>query len=448
MPAHVPNQPTNVGLSTGTNLAFLTALQIQDRSFIPTLVEKYGPEMYAFVLNMLGKKLKVENESFYHYEKRRLLAPVQVASVSGGTTGATAAVTIASGSHYDSGSKSPIRVGEVYMISASGILGKVLSVNKATASGHVANIAPLKSTQAFNPAANDFLLPQGRWLEGEGSDAQDGLSPITDKVTNTVTEIREDYRITDKAMMEKVEWQDPYTKQNYYRRLATGEAEKRFLLTGELLTVFGSNVTNTNIASKGTKGMLDQITTNGSDLSYTAASLAIADFQALTRTLTFNGAGSELHHLADVYQYQEIIKLLFTTYPNGAIQWGSVGGSADVAAKYGFQSLSIDGFTFHFKKYAPFSPEWVWGVAPASTPNYRNYGVIIPQGFSTVPGNANLPTICLRYQSVDGQEISAWETGGFAQGGNKTRVAEVWNHMVAYYGVQVAAANQCVILNG
>lgn len=447
MAAHVPTQPTGVALSTGTNLSFLSGLQIQDRSFYPDLIEKYGTELYAFFLGITGKKVRTENETFYHYEKRRLMQPVQVASVTGGTAGATAAVTIAAGSHYDSGSKSPIRVGEVYMISASGILGKVLSVNKASAGAHVANIAPVKSAQAFNPAANDWLLPQGRYLEGENSSDQDGISPIVDKVTNTVTEVREDYRITDKALMEKVEWVDPYTKQNYYRRLATGDAEKRFLLTAELLTVFSDDVTNSNITSKGTKGMLAQITSGGSDLSYTANSMAIADFQTMTRTLTFNGAAPELHHLADVYQYQEIQKLLFTTYPNGAIMWGSVGGSKEAAAAYGFQSLAIDGFTFHFKKYAPFSPEWVWGVAPASTPNYRNFGVVIPQGFSTVVGNNNLPTICLRYQSVNGQEVMAWETGAFADS-NKTAAAEVKNHLLAYYGVQVTAANQCVIFNG
>lgn len=446
MPAHVPTNPTGVVSTNGANLSFLSALQIQDRSFTPTLVEKYGDQMYTFLLDVFGKKVKTENETFYHYEKRRLLQPVQVASVTGGTTGATATVTFASGSHFNSGTQSPVRVGEVYMIAASGILGRVLTVNKGTASAHTATIAPLLSTQAFNPGANDWLLPQGQYLAGERSSKGDSIQPITDKVTNTVTEIREDYQITDKALMEKVEWQDPYTKQNYYRRLGTGDAEKRFLLTQELLTVFAEATTNTNVSSisKGTKGMLRQITDNGSDLSYTAASMAIADFQQVTRTLTFNGAAAELHHLADVYQYQEIQRLLFSTYPNGAIMWGSVGGSADAAAKYGFQSLAIDGFTFHFKKYAAFSPEWVWGVTPASTPNYRNYGVIIPQGFSTVVGQGSLPTISLRYMSVDNQEMAAWETGGLAPQ-NKTDVAELWNHMIAYRGVQVAAANQCVI---
>lgn len=442
MAAHVPAQPAVV--SATANKAFVSALGL-DRSFSKELVEKYGNELYTFVLDMLGKKTKTENETFYHYEGRRRMAAAQVASITGGgSAGVDCVATISAGSHYDSGKKSPGRIGEVVMISASGILGKITAIGGAD-SAHTYTIKPLKATDTFAPGANDWLLFQGAQHVGEGSSKITSMQRIVDKISNTVTEIREDYRITDKAAMEKIEWS--LNGQQYYKYVGTQDAEKRFLNNRELLTVFSDVVTNTGITSNGTsgtKGMITQIASGGSDFSYAAGSAAITDFQKIGRELTFNGANSEIHFLQDIYQNQELMRLLFATYPNGAIQWGSVGGSGEVAAKYGFTSLTIDGFTYHFKKYAPFSPEWLYGVAPAATPNYRNYGVAIPQGFANTPMGKKVPTIALRYMEFAGKEINAWDTGGLAES-NKTDVMELNNHFVGYYGVEVGAANQCVI---
>lgn len=439
----------NPVLTSGiANKTFVSALGL-DRSFSPELVEKFGPELYTFFLDLIGRKVKTENSDFYHYEKRRRHASVQVASITGGgSAGVDCVATIAAGSHYSSGTLSPGRVGEVVMVSASGILGKITAISTTTPSAHVYTIKPLKAADTFAPANNDWLLFQGAQHVGEASSKVAPLQPIVDKITNYTTEIREDYRITDKAAMERIEWE--LNGQHYYRYVGTSEAEKRFLNNRELLTVFSDVVTNTGITSSGTtgtRGLLVQIAAGGADIAYTPGSMAIADFDKVGREMTFNGANPEIHFLSDIYQSQEISRFLFALYPNGAVQWGSVGGSAEMAAKYGFSSLAKDGFTYHFKKYAPFSPEWMYGVVPAAVPNYRHYGIGIPQGFANVPMGERVPTISLRYmESVAGKEINAYDTGGLAEN-NKTDVQELNNHFVGYYGVQVGAANQCVIFH-
>lgn len=453
MAAHVPTQPTQVFVSGGANRAFISNLNFIDRTFTNKLIEKYGAQSYTMILDAIGKKIKTDNRDFYHFESRKRHAAVQIASFTPATptAGQAVVVTISAGSHSDSGTKSPGRLGEKYMLSATGLMGTVTAKNTSVANAHTITITPSKSTDIFQPSNSDWLLALGLHDVGEASDAQETFNPLVDKISNTTTEIREDYLITDRAAMEKIEWADPRTGITNYRYYGTSEAEKRFLNNREFLTVFGDVVTNapmTTAGSVGTKGMLTQIVAGGSDLGYTANSLAISHFQSMTRELTFNGASSEIHMLSDVYQFQEINKLLFTTYQSGAVIWDSVGGSRDAAARYGFSSLAIDGFSFHFKKYAPFSPEWVYGVYPAATPNYRNYGVAIPQGFSNVVGQSSLPTISLRYQPcANGQEVNAYEMGGLAEM-NKTAKQELRNVAIGYYGVQVAAANQCVILNG
>jgi hypothetical protein len=413
-------------------------------------VEKYGSEKYTQLLEMIGRKVKVENNSFYHYERTKRHPSVVVESITGGgSAGVDVDVTIEEASHWDSGKKSPLRVGEVVQWANNGRLGKITAINTSVDSAHVATIKPLRSTEQFNPALGDVLLFQGIQHVGEASGAQTAYQPRVDKITNTVTEIREDYEFTDKAAMERIEFRDPTTGMQYFQYFGTKEAEMRWLNNREMLTVFSVDVTNTGITSNGTvgtKGMLEQIIAGGSDLSYSAGSMdGIADFQKVTRELEFNGANAEIHALMDTYQYQEIQRELFAQYPNGAILWGAAGGNAEVAAKLGFSSYQIDGFTFHFKKYAMFQPEKVYGVAPA-TYAYKNYGVFIPQGFGTDPlTNQKLPTISLRYQEVPGiGEINAYEYGGLAQS-NKTADQKLFNVLIGHYGVQVQAANQCVI---
>jgi hypothetical protein len=205
--------------------------------------------------------------------------------------------------------------------------------------------------------------------------------------------------------------------------------------------------TFTATGTVGTTGVIPQVQAGGSTLTYTAGSLnAITDVQAVTRDLQFNGAASEVHWLCDVYQHQELQSKLFTQYNQGAILWGSAGGSNEVAAKLGFSSYYIDGFNFHFKKYDNFQPEKIYGVAPA-TYKYKNYGLIIPQGFGNDPVSMqSTPTISLRYQEVPGKgEIHAYETGGLA-GTPTSNKQDLHNVIIGHYGVQVAAANQCVIL--
>jgi len=448
---HVPSQP--IAVAGGANRAFVSGLNILDRSYSPKLVEKYGSEQYSLMLEMLGLKVKTENRDFYHYERRRRHASVQVASLSGGgSAGVDATVTIAAASHYNSGTQTPGRVGEVVQAGVSGILGKITAISTTTPNAHVYTIKPLRSTEQFNPAANDFLFFHGLQHIGEASTQQVAMQPLVDRITNTVSEIGEDYEITDKAAMEKIEWQDPDSGMTYYKYYGTSEAEKRFLNNRELMAMFSVDVTNTGITSNGTvgtKGVLDQIKAAGATLGYTVGDITVSDFQRLTRELDFNGSGSEIHMLSDTFQNQELNRTLFALFPNGAVNWGSVGGSAEVAAKLGFSSLAIDGFTFHFKKYYGFTPEKMFGVAPTLAPAYRNYGLAIPQGFGNDPvTQKKLPTIALRYQEIKpGMELNVYEYGGLAET-NKTGEQKLYNKIIGHYGIQVQAANQAVIWSG
>lgn len=462
MPNTFPTtQIDGVALSSA-NYALLNNLNIFDRSFEKSLVRIYGPENYAIVQMALGNSVmeaKTDNRSFYHYEKRGLHQFFTVnAAITNPSAGAAVTVTLGTGSYFNSGTQSPVRVGEVVRIMTSGIEGMVTAVNKTTANAHTATITPLVSTQAFvsasssNLLAGEYLLMRGAVNVGEQSAKLDGISPLLDKITNTTTEHRDDYTITDRAASERNEV-DFGNGQHYYYYLAQDDMNRRYMNNAFFKIMEGVAVNNLSNGTVGTVGVIPRVAANGSTIQYTASSgPQISDLHTLCRTLNFYGGSGEYHFLQDIYQRQAVNDLLFGKYNNGAIRYASVGGSEEASVSYGFNSFSIDGYTFHFFLNNMFSPEAVYQINPGvQVPEKRNYGLLIPQRINNdAKTGKQFPSFQIVFQEVGGQggqRILTWETGALAPQ-NKTTDANKTISMLSYIGARTFAAPQYAIFQG
>lgn len=469
MPNSFPAYSQGAISSSATNRALLNDLNIFDRSFEKNLVRKYGAENYAIVQMALGNSVteaKSDNRLFYHYEKRGLhqavsvkaavVAPVAGADVTV-TIGSSSASTFANDPSYYSSSL-PLRPGEVVRIMTSGIEGQVVSVSTG-AYPLTAVIRPLVSTQAFTSAGSanllvsDFLMLRGAVNIGEGSTVLNGMSPILDKIENTTTEHRDDFTITDRASIEKNEV-DFGNGNFYYYYLAQDDMNRRYMNNAFFKIMEGVAVNNIT-GTVGTTGVIPRVAAGGSTIQYTSGQFGgvsgtdMSNMQTITRSLNFYGGSGEYHFLQDIYQRQEVNNLLFGKYANGAISYGSVGGSQEAAASYGFSSFMIDGYTFHFFLNNMFSPEAVYHINPgALTPEKRNYGLLIPQKInSDAKTGKQFPSFQIVFQEVNGQRILTTETGMLAPQ-NKTTTANKTLSMLSYPGVRVFAANQYAIVEG
>jgi hypothetical protein len=469
MPNSFPAYSQGAISSSATNRALLNDLNIFDRSFEKNLVRKYGAENYAIVQMALGNSVteaKSDNRLFYHYEKRGLhqavsvkaavVAPVAGADVTV-TIGSSSASTFANDPSYYSSSL-PLRPGEVVRIMTSGIEGQVVSVSTGSYP-LTAVIRPLVSTQAFTSAGSanllvsDFLMLRGAVNIGEGSTVLNGMSPILDKITNTTTEHRDDFTITDRASIEKNEV-DFGNGNFYYYYLAQDDMNRRYMNNAFFKIMEGVAVDNIT-GTVGTTGVIPRVAAGGSTIQYTSGQFGgvsgtdMSNMQTITRSLNFYGGSGEYHFLQDIYQRQEVNNLLFGKYNNGAISYGSVGGSQEAAASYGFSSFMIDGYTFHFFLNNMFSPEAVYHINPgALTPEKRNYGVLIPQKInSDAKTGKQFPSFQIVFQEVNGQRILTTETGMLAPQ-NKTTTANKTLSMLSFPGVRVFAANQYAIVEG
>lgn len=469
MPNTFPAYSQGAVAGASTNRQLLNDLNIFDRSFEKNLVRKYGAENYAIVQMALGNSVveaKSDNRLFYHYEKRGLHQAVSVkAAVVAPAAGANVTVTIGSSSattfandasYY--ASSLPLRPGEVVRIMTSGVEGQVVSVSTG-AYPLTAVIRPLVASQAFvsagsaNLLASDFLMLRGAVNIGEGSTVLNGMSPILDKIENTTTEHRDDFTITDRAAIEKNEV-DFGNGNQYYYYLAQDDMNRRYMNNAFFKIMEGVAVDNIT-GTVGTTGVIPRVAANGTTIQYTSGQFGgvsgtdMSNMQAITRSLNFYGGSGEYHFLQDIYQRQEINNLLFGKYANGAISYGSVGGSQEAAASYGFSSFMIDGYTFHFFLNNMFSPEAVYHINPgALVPEKRNYGVLIPQKInSDAKTGKQFPSFQIVFQEVNGQRILTTETGMLAPQ-NKTTTANKTLSMLSFPGVRVFAANQYAIVEG
>ena len=438
-------QPGNVQ-PTGGQVArqFVSDLSILKPQYYDKFIEKYGSQNYTQLLEALGMKATVPSREFFHFEsKGKLHSAVQLDGGVLANVAAGAAIDVAISSAFVDGGKSPLRVGEVVENAATGVQYKITAVASATA----CTIKPLDSAIDANTdlGANStaHLLFRGLTEAGEASTKFNSLTGLTERKTFYTTEIREDFSITDRAKIEELYFE--VNGQAYYTYKGLDEAVRRFMNNKEFKLMFGKPTNNIS-GTVGTTGLVPQIEAGGQTYQWNASSsgFTIDDFHALARLADFNGGSSEYHFLMDSYLRTVVDDALFNKYTNGAIQWAAVGGSNEVAIKYGFDSLKIDGTTFHLKKYLPFNAEAVYGVAP-STEYYKNSGILIPvkEGRDAQTGD-KIPSLRIVYNEVEaGKEIKVWETGALAKVPTSDKM-ELNVHHMAYCGIQVFAANQYI----
>lgn len=438
------SQPGSVQLS-GVTRSFMSDLSILKPQYYPQFIDKYGSQNYAQLLEALGMKATVPSREYFHFEsKGKLHSAVQLDGGALDNVAAGAAVNVAISNSFVSGGKSPLRVGEVVENAATGVQYKITAVASATA----CTIKPLDATVDANTdlGANStaHLLFRGITEAGEASSKFTSLTGLTEKKTFYTTEIREDFTISDRAKIEELYFE--VNGQSYYTYKGLDEAVRRFMNNKEFKLMFGKPSTDAQIGSTGITGLVPQIEANGQTYQWNAggSGFTVDDFHALARLADFNGGAQEYHFLMDSYLRSVVDDALFAKYQNGAIVWASVGGSSDVAVKYGFDSIKIDGITFHLKKYLPFNAEAVYGVAPSSE-YYKNSGILIPMkdGRDAQTGD-KLPSLRIVYNEVEpGKEIKVWETGALAKVPTSDKM-ELNVHHMAYCGIQVFAANQYI----
>lgn len=464
-------QPGVIAVSGGVDRALISNLQLLTPQYYNKYVEKYGPEAYDYFFQWLatfGGMETVNNRNFFWFESRgkNQIAVTNLTQVTGPAAGATVTVNIPASDLYDSGTDSPLRVGETVYVASSNIEGEILTVP----SPDQCTIRPKQSDQAFvsagsaNLLAGEILIFGGLTDVGEASGERVPQVHLDVKYDNNITEIRESFAATDLAGMTEVYYDNGVSGseiggvgqagRSYFTYKSLVKSERRFLNSLENKLMRGDVVDNTGLltsSSVGTLGFIPKVTADGETVNYTPGTLDISKLHEITRIMDVNGCAKQNVWLQDIFQRQDFSDGIFKEYPAGAFVYGTGEKSKEASVAYGFQEILIDGYLLQVKKYSPWNTEVQTGKTP-TTDYFRNYGVIAPMGSVPDARTAQvMKNITIMVQEPPkggtiGNGIRVWQWGG---GSMNPTDGTMRDHveMISYRGLRVVSPNQFVIVS-
>lgn len=454
-------QPGPVGYPDGLTTGIFNDLNFVIPDYIPGLIAKYGNSQYMLAMEILGNSnietVNTTTNTFSHFEKGRPYGSGLVAAtVASGAAGAAVSVVLKSPESYNNGvtgTQSPFLLNQTVKVRSNGLKYKVTNITR-NAGAFIIELTPLgnytvRSGTGASILQGEGLETFGNQLAGEASDSQGTQQQKLYRYDNTCTVLRASVKASDLAGMNKTQI-DFGNGNNYLPYLAIKTMNEQMMLNIEDAVMEG--VPYSNIADTvGTTGVLQDVSSRGSEIDYVSTSFIIGDFQNLTNVLDANGGPREYHFLQDLLQRQAINNTLFGIYRNGAISYGSVGQSAEAAVSYGFKSFSTDTFDFHFHRYKGFTAQAVFGYVPTVGDYRANFGFAVPQGMTQdAKEDATRPYMQWVYQQNPDiptkQKIYSWDLGYTRS--TKTSKAENKYEQISYPGSRVTAAEQFAILKG
>lgn len=454
-------QPGNISLSSA-NRALISQLQLLTPQYYKQYVEKYGNEDFTWWLATYGGMEEVKNQEFFWFENRgKLMQGITLAAGGTSTSGSTVTCTLAASSHYNSGTETPLRVGETLRQASSDIEFEIIAITGTTANAWTFTVRP-KQAITVTLAADDVMLFGGIMDAGEASDSNAPLIHLDEKFTNTITEMRESWSATDLAEMAEVFYDSGVSGNapvgqagtSYFTYKGLVKTNQRFINNVEFKLMRGNTVTNTGLNgsnSVGTKGFIPQVIDDGETVGYTAGNIDIAKMHEINRIMDVNGGAKENLWLQDIYQRQSFSDGIFKEFPAGAWVWGSNEKSQEAAINYGVESIMVDGRLFKVKKYKQFNTEAVVGLTP-SVDKYRNFGIICPQGSANDAKDSTkqYKNLQVMYQEPPkggtvGNGIRVWQHGGGSMNPTNGKMEDKVE-MITYRGLRGVALNQFVIV--
>lgn len=460
-------QPGVISISggNGVNRALVSQLQLLKPSAYNKYTEKYGNEDYTWWLSTYGGMEKAINQQFFWFENRGK-NQIAVTNVNAATpaAGATVTLTLSSADHYNSGTQSPLRIGETVYNAATNVAGVILAINTSTPNAFTFDVRPKIATQSFSVAANGILIFGGIVDAGEASDSNAPQVHLDQQYLNTITEIRDTWTATDLAEMTQVYYDEGFSgsaptggnQSGYSLFTLKGlyKANTRYKNSVEWKLMRGDVQNNTGLSgSVGTQGFFPKVQADGETVGYTAGTIDLQKLHEITRVMDVNGCTSQAIWLQDIYQRQAFSDGIFSQFPAGAFVWGQGEKSQEASIAYGFQSIQIDGYMLQTKKYRMLNTEVTTGKTP-DVDYFRDYGVIQPQGETRDSKDASkvYKNVTVMYQDpvgggTVGNGIRVWNWGGGSL--NPTSGKMVDNvEQICYRGLRVVAANQFIQVKG
>jgi hypothetical protein len=163
---------------------------------------------------------------------------------------------------------------------------------------------------------------------------------------------------------------------------------------------FGANQQGKAIT---TNGMITQAINEGGLFGYTPGEPNLNWFNKLINQLIKNRADSENMLFCGMQFLQANQSWVLDQFKNGAINYGAFNGNKELALKFGFKSLEMLDFTFHWKGFSEFdNPDGLGQL------NYSQQALVLPTTPIKVVGGSMTKPMRMRYKPVQGSKMMAY----------------------------------------
>jgi len=459
--------PTAVALATQDNYVSAltsTALAMHKREVDENLVKRYGNQGITGLLELVGAKKESTQTTFSHYEEAfihnsvKLTAPT--ISDPDGANNFTLVlednVNAQLGTNDITTDDHPVRGGDI-LLGANGDMCYVQTVSGVTITMWAMDDAfsmANGSTQRFSIIGNMY---------NENTSQPDGLLPRVHTYSNDCMIMKDSFVVSGTEATNVIYFKVDNEKMGSgYLWYLKGEADtyKRFQDHMELMMLLGQTNNNPDITSavygsdttatglRSTEGLLPFIENKGQSMDLGSASITMADFDAIVKSLDKYRGAKEYALYAGIDLSLDIDDLLASqgAYAAGGANYGTFQNNKNMALNLGFNSFSRGGYTFHKKTYDVFNHPKLLGAAGF---NYPGYGICIPMDTQRdARSGEKIPSLRIRYKAANGysREMEHWLTGS-AVLKNKTNTEDnLKSHYRTERGFEGFAANRYMLI--
>ena len=464
--------PSAVRVATSENYVdsiTATSGDLHKRDVDEKFIKRYGDQGITGLLELLGAKKETNQTNFEHYEEAFIHNSFRMlAAITGISAGDSLGMTVHTDDD-DSSGRTYVRKNDIVMFK-NGDLGLVTTTynedetSTATDSGITVNsagefvVVPYTGWTMTSVAAGDYLAVVGTEF-AEGTAQPNSRSPEVHEYKNNVMIIKDSFEVTGTEATNVVYFKVENEKMGSgYLWYLKGEADtyRRFQDYAELMMIIGEKAsTSSGYAGdasgqdvRGTEGLLPFIEDNGQSMDLGSASMTMADWDAIVKSLDKYRGAKENALYAGINLSLDMDDLLAsqTAVSAGGANYGTFNNSKDMAVQLGFNSFTRGGYTFHKKTYDLFNHPHLLG---ATGFNYNGYGMVIPMDTrrDAKSGDA-IPSLRIRYKAVPGysREMEHWLTGS-AVLKNKTNTTDsLLSHYRTERGFEGFAPNRFMLI--
>jgi len=467
-------KPSAVQIATNENyVSNLTTNSLRKRDVSEKLVKRYGDQGITGLLELMGSKAPSNNTTFEHYEEafRHNSVTGQFPGTSPGT-GSVTMTLVAGGytSNFAGGDLeyTPVRPGDILRDKDGDMFYVTATTMPVDATYQVTMYSISSGGAGTKVASTDYEFAIIGNAHPEGGSQPDSLSPLIHEYENKCMILKESFEVTGSEATNIVYVKVDNEKMGSgYVWYLKGESDtyKRFLDYSEIMMMMGEDITNTvleattttfksgsNAASnstlRGTQGLLPWIETDGQSMDLGSASITMADFDAIIKSLDKYRGAKEYAMYSGINLSLDIDDLLAAqgAYAAGGANYGAFQNNKNMALNLGFNSFTRGGYTFHKKTYDLFNHPRLLG---ASGFNYNGYGVCIPMDMQKdAKSGESIPSLRIRYKAANGysRDMEHWLTGS-AVLQNKTNTTDVLqSHYRCERGFEGFAANRYMLI--